>query len=65
LNYGVPTILVFGNEGKGLPDSILDVCDHVISIPSAQLVESTVDSLNLSVSVGIILHSLAQCLNKE
>lgn len=42
---------VFGNETKGLPRKILERCDEVIEIPMQGIKES----LNVSVSVGIIL----------
>jgi len=46
------TVLVFGNEGSGLRTNILRRCDNLIKIP----IENTnIESLNVSVSAGIIL----------
>ena len=66
-----PTILVFGNEGKGLRKQVLDVCDHLYKIPTGGNMRnnnnntdntnkkiSSVDSLNVGVSVGISLWQL-------
>jgi 23S rRNA (guanosine2251-2'-O)-methyltransferase len=45
------TALVFGNEVYGVEQNIVDVCDGVIEIPQ----EGTKHSLNISVTVGIVL----------
>lgn len=44
--------LVFGNEGAGLNQEIIDKCNPIKISQS-----SNVDSLNLSVAVGIVLHN--------
>jgi 23S rRNA (guanosine2251-2'-O)-methyltransferase len=44
--------LLFGNEGEGLRKNLLKLCDHLIRIP----INSNVESLNVSVSAGIILY---------
>jgi tRNA G18 (ribose-2'-O)-methylase SpoU len=43
--------LVFGNEVKGVDQMVLDVCDGFIEIPQT----GTKHSLNVSVSVGVVL----------
>jgi len=43
--------LVFGNEVYGVDQDVIDVCEAVIEIPQA----GTKHSLNISVSVGIVL----------
>ena len=43
--------LVFGNEVYGVEQDIIDLCDGVIEIPQL----GTKHSLNISVSVGIVL----------
>lgn len=48
LDYEKPFTLVFGNEGSGLSDEFLDYGTSVI-IPHTQ----NIDSLNLSIAVGI------------
>ncbi|MCX7652090.1 MAG: RNA methyltransferase [Bacteroidia bacterium] len=46
-----PTILLFGEEEKGLPQEYIQLCDAQVCIPH----ESTVESLNVSVAAGILL----------
>lgn len=52
LNYAQPIALVFGNESEGISEGALNLADYVIKIPMIGMVQS----LNLSVSVGIILY---------
>ncbi len=52
LNYIKPTAVVFGNEAEGLSKKTEDLSDHKIKIPMFGMAQS----LNLSVSVGIILY---------
>jgi len=52
LDYTEPTVIVFGNESEGISREALSLADHVIKIPMVGMVQS----LNLSVSVGIILY---------
>ncbi|MBN2265168.1 MAG: RNA methyltransferase [Candidatus Aminicenantes bacterium] len=47
-----PVALVFGSEGEGISGGCLTYADRVVRIPMRGMVQS----LNLSVSVGIILH---------
>ncbi|MBL4623992.1 MAG: RNA methyltransferase [Flavobacteriales bacterium] len=46
-----PTALVFGNEVNGISQDVIDLSDTVIEIPQF----GTKHSLNISVSVGIVL----------
>jgi len=46
------TCLVFGNEGAGLSDSVLDLCDATIRIPMA----SGVDSFNVACASAIMTY---------
>ena len=46
------TLFVVGSEGRGMKDSIADLCTSTVSIPGG---DAFVDSLNLSVAVGVIL----------
>lgn len=48
---GKKTALVFGNEVYGVEQDVIDACEGVIEIPQA----GTKHSLNISVSVGIVL----------
>ncbi len=47
--------IVFGNEAKGIRDEILSMCDETIRIP----IYGRAESLNVSVSSGIILYHFA------
>jgi 23S rRNA (guanosine2251-2'-O)-methyltransferase len=46
-----PVALVFGNEVYGVEQEVINACDAVIEIPQS----GTKHSLNISVSVGIVL----------
>ncbi|HVJ81919.1 MAG TPA: TrmH family RNA methyltransferase [Planctomycetia bacterium] len=48
-------LLLLGNEGDGLPVGVRDACDAAVSIP----LSAAVDSLNVAVAAGILLHALA------
>jgi tRNA (guanosine-2'-O-)-methyltransferase len=52
LDYTQPLALVFGNEAEGISEEALSLTDYKIKIPMVGMVHS----LNLSVSVGIILY---------
>lgn len=55
VNYkGKKTALVFGNEVYGVEQEVVNVCDAVIEIPQA----GSKHSLNIAVSVGIVLWEL-------
>ena len=48
--------LVFGNEVKGVDQEVLDMCDGYLEIPQL----GTKHSLNISVSVGVVLWELVR-----
>lgn len=48
--------IVFGNEGYGLSEEWLELCDHQVTLP----MQGGVDSLNVAVASGIFLHHFAQ-----
>lgn len=50
------TALVFGNEVKGVKQSVVDICDGSIEIPQF----GTKHSFNISVSAGIVLWDIFQ-----
>ena len=52
INYAQPIALVFGNEAEGISMEALELADQVVKIPMVGMVQS----LNLSVSVGILLY---------
>ncbi|MDR1850874.1 MAG: 23S rRNA (guanosine(2251)-2'-O)-methyltransferase RlmB [Mycoplasmataceae bacterium] len=51
IKYDEKTVVIFGNEDKGVSKNVLDNADFVVKIPMT----GTVQSLNVSVSVGIVL----------
>lgn len=62
VDFTQPTVIVFGNESEGISTEALDFADYVIKIPMMGMVQS----LNLSVSVGIILYeAIKQRENKN
>ena len=52
VDFTLPTVLVMGSEGRGLPPDALDECGMRVRIPIAGCVES----LNVSVSAGVLLY---------
>lgn len=61
LDYAQPLAIVFGNESGGISEEARKMADYVIRVPMLGMVQS----LNLSVSVGIILYeAIKQRLDK-
>ena len=56
-----PTILVFGNEQKGLSDRVKRRCDTLVNIPG----QGDMQSLNVSVAAGIMLSDLDRRRNSD
>ena len=54
LDYDFHTVLVIGNEGKGISRLLREQCDYVISLP----MKGEIESLNASVSAGILMYSI-------
>lgn len=52
IDFARPVALVFGSEGEGITDECLAFADKVVRIPMFGMVQS----LNLSVSVAVILY---------
>jgi len=48
------TVLVMGNEGKGIGQLTQKLCDHMVTIPMT----GHIDSLNVSVATGILLYEV-------
>jgi TrmH family RNA methyltransferase len=53
VDFQAPYALIFGNEGAGLDDWFTDMGTSV-KIPQSD----TIDSLNLAISVGIVLYKI-------
>ena len=51
-NFDKFQAIVMGSEGKGLSNSVINLCDDLISIP----LEGKIESLNVSVACGVILY---------
>jgi len=47
-------VLVFGNESQGISEGVIKLLDKKISIPHAA--NSQAESLNVAVSVGVLLN---------
>ena len=54
LGYDFNTVLVIGNEGKGISRLLKEECDYTVTIP----MQGAVQSLNASVSTGILLYEI-------
>lgn len=53
-----PTVLLMGTEGGGLSAKLLSVCQTLLTIPAGRDLSPGIESLNVSVAAGILLHSL-------
>jgi 23S rRNA (guanosine2251-2'-O)-methyltransferase len=53
-DFSVPCAIVLGSEGEGVSKDILKLCDERVKI----LMTGTTESLNVSVSAGIILYQI-------
>jgi 23S rRNA (guanosine2251-2'-O)-methyltransferase len=51
VDYGSPTAIVLGGEGKGLHEQVRKHCDQLVRIPMA----GKISSLNVSVAAGVVL----------
>ena len=54
LAYDFPTVLIIGNEGKGISRLLREKCDYVVSIP----MKGKISSLNASVSASILMYGI-------
>lgn len=53
-----PTVLLMGGEGEGLSRELLSLCQTLLTIPAGRELFPGVESLNVSVASGILLHAL-------
>ncbi|XP_035690640.1 rRNA methyltransferase 1, mitochondrial-like [Branchiostoma floridae] len=53
-----PTVLVLGNEGHGLGTELENLCTTKVTIQPGRELHPGIDSLNVSVATGILLHSI-------
>ena len=52
----LPTVIIFGNEMRGLPESVLMKCDDVVKIP----MYGPKESLNIATAYGIVAYDFAR-----
>ncbi|XP_063258941.1 rRNA methyltransferase 1, mitochondrial [Prinia subflava] len=53
-----PLVVVIGSEGQGLSPQTELQCRRMLAIPPGRALHPGIDSLNVSVAAGIILHSI-------
>ena len=53
-DFGKPTAIVIGNEGSGIDQELLNLCDQQVRIPQF----GHVGSLNAAVSAGILFYEI-------
>ena len=56
--YDTPLAVVFGHEVFGVSQNVIDACDGCIELPQF----GTKHSLNVSVTAGIVIYTIAQTL---
>lgn len=54
LKYDFNTILIIGNEGRGMSRLLEEKCDYIVSLP----MKGKISSLNASVSAGILMYHI-------
>ena len=54
LKYNFNTVLVIGNEGKGISRLLREKCDYLVSLP----MRGKISSLNAAVSAGILMYQI-------
>jgi 23S rRNA (guanosine2251-2'-O)-methyltransferase len=52
IDFKKPSVIMFGSEAEGLSEILADQADILATIPMSEKVES----VNLSISVGVILY---------
>ncbi|XP_075760877.1 rRNA methyltransferase 1, mitochondrial isoform X3 [Pelodiscus sinensis] len=57
-HWNKPTVLVIGNEGYGLSSETRNLCHRMLIIPPGRTLQPGIESLNVSVATGILLHSI-------
>lgn len=60
-NLEGPLALILGDEGTGVPDDLLALCDEKVRIP----LHGQISSLNVSVAAGILLYAIESQRHKQ
>jgi len=55
LHYRFPTVLVIGNEKRGLSEELIGAADFIVRIP----MRGKCDSINAAVAAGVLLFEMA------
>ena len=56
LQLDQPTVIVLGSEGKGLRTNVQMACSELVRIGASSALPEGIDSLNVSVAAGILVH---------
>ena len=56
INFNDKSVIIFGSENKGIRQLVKENCDYTVSINT----NKKLDSLNLSVSAGIVLYEMTR-----
>ncbi len=60
VDFSGPTVVIFGGEGRGMRRLTRENCDLLANIP----IGPELDSLNVSVSIGIFLYEISRQRSK-
>lgn len=60
-----PTVLLMGSEGDGLSQRLLSLCQTLLTVSPGRDLFPGIESLNVSVAAGILLHSLLHKRNSS
>lgn len=60
IDFDSKFVLVFGNEGKGIQNSVLEISDYIVHIPIIEKVKS----INVSVAAGIFFYDINNSRNR-
>jgi 23S rRNA (guanosine2251-2'-O)-methyltransferase len=61
VDFGLPTAIVIGGEGKGLSDLVRKRCDTIVSIP----MKGKISSLNASVAAAVVMYEALKQRNRS
>ncbi|EAQ92374.1 hypothetical protein CHGG_00609 [Chaetomium globosum CBS 148.51] len=60
-----PCVLLVGNEGEGLSRLVVKKADYEVNVPNLAMPGSGVDSLNVSVAVGLLCSAFLSGVSRE
>jgi len=55
LQYRFPTVLVIGNEKRGVSEQLIEAANFIVRIP----MRGSCDSINAAVAAGVLLFEMA------